>query len=264
MTTQSRRSFNAQMLGSLMTYGLIEILFKQDLFADSVKPVIQQWLVDLNALGRDVKDRKIKDTEWQAKVEELYRKVDLNELVQLLKLDDVAKNVRYPEKGAANLGIDLGKIEGLPPRLAFGKQIFALQRGRSVVPHGHDNMCTGFIILRGTFVGKHYDRVEDNADHYLIKPTIDRELQAGGVRHRFGRQGQCALVQGRFGHRVHLQYPHPRLQPGEQETNRADLRRSRRREDCWRSHRRQEDQLGRMSPEIRLNLGRAATGNDPK
>jgi hypothetical protein len=54
-----------------------------------------------------------------------------------------------------------------------------MQQGRSVVPHGHDNMCTGFIILRGNFVGKHYDRVEDNSDHYLIKPTIDRAFKPG-------------------------------------------------------------------------------------
>jgi hypothetical protein len=47
------------------------------------------------------------------------------------------------------------------------------------VPHGHDNMCTAFIVLRGNFVGKHYDRVEDDKDHYLIKPTIDRTFKPG-------------------------------------------------------------------------------------
>ena len=67
---------------------------------------------------------------------------------------------------------------------SFGKQIFALNKGRSVVPHGHDNMCTGFIILRGSFVGKHYDRVEDHKDHYLIRPTIDRPF----------RPGECSTV----------------------------------------------------------------------
>jgi hypothetical protein len=48
-----------------------------------------------------------------------------------------------------------------------------------VVPHGHDNMCTGFIILRGNFRGRHYERVEDNRDHYLIKPTIDHGFKPG-------------------------------------------------------------------------------------
>src|SRR5581483_355705 len=70
-------------------------------------------------------------------------------------------------------------VSGMPSNVSFGRQIFALKKGRSVVPHGHDNMATGFVILRGTFVGRHYDRVEDNADHYLIKPTIDRVFGPG-------------------------------------------------------------------------------------
>ena len=105
--------------------------------------------------------------------------MDLAELVGLLDLDRVAQSVKYPAKGAASLGVDLSKVEGLPKKVVLGKQIFALQKGRSVVPHGHDNMCTGFVVLRGDFIGKHYDRVEDNDDHYLIKPTIDRTFKPG-------------------------------------------------------------------------------------
>ena len=52
--------------------------------------------------------------------------------------------------------------------------------GRAVVPHGHENMCTGFIVLRGKFRGRHYDRLETKTDHYIIKPTIDQEFAAGG------------------------------------------------------------------------------------
>ena len=66
----------------------------------------------------------------------------------------------------------------------FGKQIFALRKGRSIVPHGHNNMCTGFIVLRGDFVGRHYDRVEDRPDGYLIRPTLDRLF----------RPGECSTV----------------------------------------------------------------------
>jgi hypothetical protein len=179
MHLETRRSFNRKVLGSLMTFGLIETLFTRDLFADGVKPVIQKWMVELHELCQDVKDQKVKDVDWQAKLESLYQRVDLTELVQLLDLDRVAQTVKYPAKGAASLGIDLSKVEGLPKKVVLGKQIFALQKGRSVVPHGHDNMCTGFIVLRGNFVGKHYDRVEDNDDHYLIRPTIDRTFKPG-------------------------------------------------------------------------------------
>lgn len=179
MSLPSRRAFNQQMLGSLLTYGLIETLYCHDLFADAVKPVIQQWMLDLHTLSQDVKTRKLKDIDFQTKLEELYKRVDLAELVKFLELDRLTANLKYPERGAASLGIDLSKVEGLPKRLVFGKQIFALQKGRAIVPHGHDNMCTGFVVLRGSFAGKHYDRVEDHDDHYLIKPTIDRTFKPG-------------------------------------------------------------------------------------
>jgi hypothetical protein len=179
MTLPTRRTIHRQFLGSLMAYGLIETLFQRDLLADSVKPVVHKWLADLNELSRSLKDHKLKDVDFQTKMEDLYRKVDLKELCSFLELDRVRQTVKYPERGAASLGIDLSKVEGLPGRPVFGRQIFAMRQGRSVVPHGHDNMCTGFIILQGEFQGRHYDRVEDNKDHYLIRPTIDRAFKPG-------------------------------------------------------------------------------------
>lgn len=179
MHLESRRSFNKKLLGSLTALGLIETLAAGDLFADAVKPIINQWVRDLNELAKDLKGHKLKDTDFQTQLENLYRKVDLPELIKLVQLDKLIKGVELPNKGAKSIGIDFARVEGLPGRLVFGKQIFAMKKGRSVVPHGHDNMCTGFIILGGSFVGKHYDRVEDNTDHYVIKPTIDRTFAPG-------------------------------------------------------------------------------------
>jgi len=42
MAIQSRREFNGTILSSLVAYGLIETLFSRDLFADSVKPIIEK------------------------------------------------------------------------------------------------------------------------------------------------------------------------------------------------------------------------------
>jgi hypothetical protein len=179
MSQPTRREFQGTLLGSFIAYGLIESLFQHRLFADDVKPVVGAWLTDLNELSRDLKGRKLTDVEFQKKMEELYRKVNLSELVQHVQLDKLAEKNNLPDSGAANWGIDFGKIEGAPAKLLFGKQIFAMKKGRSVVPHGHDNMCTGFIILRGEFHGRHYDRLEDNKDHYIISPTIDATFKPG-------------------------------------------------------------------------------------
>jgi hypothetical protein len=178
MSLSTRRDFNSKLLASLAAYGLIDALWSSHCFADGVKPIVGKWLADLAQLCQDVKGQKIKDVEWQAKIEELYGKVDLPALCQCLDLDRLAERAKLPDNGAASLGVDLSKVEGLP-KIVFGKQIFGLKKGRAVVPHGHDNMCTAFIVLRGDFRGRHYDRVEDNKDHYLIKPTSDRKYRPG-------------------------------------------------------------------------------------
>ncbi|MDB5308619.1 MAG: hypothetical protein JWO38_2821 [Gemmataceae bacterium] len=176
----TRREFNARMLGSLVAFGLVETLWSRDLFADQVKPTIHKWLRELVEMTQDLRGRKLTDLEFQTKMEDLYKRVDLTALCALIKLDEVEKK-KLPDSGAANVGIDLGKVEGLPANLGFGKQIFGCGKGRSVVPHGHANMCTGFIVLKGKWHGRHYDRVETLKDHYVIKSTIDREFGPGDL-----------------------------------------------------------------------------------
>ena len=40
-------------------------------------------------------------------------------------------------------------------------------------------MVTAFLMLKGDFRGRHYDRLEDLPDAYIIKPTIDRKFMPG-------------------------------------------------------------------------------------
>ena len=177
----TRRQFSTQVLGSLVTYGLIETLWSRDLLADPVKPAIEAWLKDLVSMSKDLRGQKLTDLQFQAKMEDLYKRVDLKALASLVKLDDIEKKVKLPDNGASNSAIDLKQVSGLPADVGFGRQIFGCKKGRSIVPHGHSNMCTGFIILKGKWVGKHYDRVETQKDHYIIRPTIDREFEAGDL-----------------------------------------------------------------------------------
>lgn len=174
-----RRQFAHTALGSLVAFGFIEMAWGRNLFAESVKPTITAWLKDLVEMTADLRGRKLTDLEFQTKMEELYKRVDLEALVKLVKLDDIVKEKKLPANGALSAGIDLKKVEGLPTDLTFGKQVFGCKKDRSVVPHGHMNMCTGFIILKGEWHGRHYDRVETLADHYVIKPTIDRAFKPG-------------------------------------------------------------------------------------
>jgi hypothetical protein len=175
----NRREFTRQALQSLTALALIDGLAAHRLFGASVQPIIDGWFHDLHSISKDVADHKIKDVEFQKSLESLYSRVDLATLLKTLDFDRMAAGVKYPAVGAVSLPADFTHVSGLPTSLVFGRQIFAMAKGRSVIPHGHDNMATGFLVLKGNLRGRHWDRVEDHKDHYMIRPTIDRTFKPG-------------------------------------------------------------------------------------
>lgn len=175
----SRREFSRKTLGSILTFTLLETLCRNDLFAAEVKPIINQWVAKLDTLGHDVQDQKLGQIEWQKQVEALFANVSLPDLLTLINFDKLTSNLALPDNGAKSLSFKFPEVEGIPRDLVFGRQIFGLKKNRSVVPHGHNNMATAFLVLKGELHGRHYDRLEDAADHYLIRPTIDRNFKPG-------------------------------------------------------------------------------------
>ena len=179
MMSMSRRNFHQQTLGSLLTWSLLETLFSGDAFANELKPVAAKWLNELNEMSMDLKATKLGQLDWQKKVEQLFAIADLPEILKFIDFDKLSQNVKAQERGELSLKANLPKVEGLPTELVFGHQVFALNKDRSVVPHGHDNMATAFLILQGDFRGRHYDRLEDDKEHMIIAPTIDRAFGPG-------------------------------------------------------------------------------------
>jgi hypothetical protein len=176
---ESRRAFTKHALQSLTAVALLEGLAAHRLFGDDVQPVVDKWLDELNTISKEVRDHKVKDVEFTRSLEDLYRRVNLEALLKNLDFDRIAAGVNYPAVGAKSLPVDFKNVSGISTNAVFGRQIFAMKKGRSVVPHGHNNMATGFLILKGTLRGRHYDRLEDNKDHYIIRPTIDRTFKPG-------------------------------------------------------------------------------------
>src|SRR5215217_68159 len=179
MPLETRRAFTRQALQSLTALALIEGLAAHRLLGADVQPIVDDWFKQLDAIARDVHDHRVKDVEFQQALEGLYRRVDLPALLKTLDFDRMAAGVNYPALGARSLPVDFKNVSGLPTDLVFGRQIFAMGKGRSVIPHGHDNIATGFLVLKAPLRGRHYDRLEDHDDHYIVRPTIDRTFAPG-------------------------------------------------------------------------------------
>src|SRR5438477_3303359 len=139
MEMLSRRSFTWKMLNTLLTFSLLETLYEGDLFGATVRPITDRWVAEIEQLSRELKDQKLPQLEWQRKIEELFGRVELTELLRLIDFDRLAKHIEYPDSGEAVKGIRFPRIAGLPAELTFTKQLFAVKKGRAIVPHGHHN-----------------------------------------------------------------------------------------------------------------------------
>jgi hypothetical protein len=175
----TRREFGLAGVQSLLTFSLLETIFARDAWSAEVSPITAKWLAGLNELAGDVKEQRISQVVWQKKVEELYGQIEVDELMRFVDFKNLTKDLKFVDRGARSLRPKFPDVEGVPKDLVFGKQIFAMKQGQSVVPHGHNNMATAFLVLKGDLHGRHYDRVEDEAEHLIIRPTIDQPFKPG-------------------------------------------------------------------------------------
>lgn len=174
MQTQNRRDFNKQLLGTALNFFLLESLFSSQALAAPVKPIANHWAKQLNEICHDLKLGKITPVLWQSHVEKLFNHIDLPELLQFIDFTALTKNFEYPDLGVNTRMVKFPELEGLPEKTVFVKKIFGMKKGRAITPHGHSNMSSAHLVLKGEFTLKHYDKVAEEEKHLIIKPTIEK------------------------------------------------------------------------------------------
>ena len=58
---------------------------------------------------------------------------------------------------------------------------FLLAKNRAIVPHGHQDMASGHLVIHGSLRVRHFERLRDEPTHLILRPTIDRESQPGSA-----------------------------------------------------------------------------------
>ncbi|HEX8473240.1 MAG TPA: hypothetical protein VF666_04350 [Pyrinomonadaceae bacterium] len=181
MEKLSRRTFTRNILGSLLTFSLARNLCRADALGGSVKPVVHKWLVEMEDVTKGLRGAKIKPSEWQTQIEALLSRVELKDLLAAIDYEHLARTAIFPEDHESAENVDFSQVEGLPKELSFAPYFYAMKRGVAIVPHGHRNMASMHMMLKGEAHGWLFERVADETQHLLIKPTEDKVLGVGEV-----------------------------------------------------------------------------------
>ena len=173
----SRKEFSDQSLKFFLSYSFFSFSVSGGLSSCRNRQSTQKQIIDeIKHLSFLLSKEKIKQTQWQRSIEQIFEKIDISDYLMHIDLESILK--RYaPDRP------DLKRIRIEKP-IKFGMkklviQLFVLSKKRSIVPHGHNYMTSGFLILNGNFHGRHYQRLEDRSKHFIIRPSIDRNFSQG-------------------------------------------------------------------------------------
>jgi len=176
----NRREFSNGLIETVVSYSLIDSLFVSNVFAKNIKPMAKHWALSLNECCADLKKESISPLEWQNHIQQLYKKIELRELLQFIDFENLTKGFNYPDFGVNTKPVKFPKLNGLPEKTVFVKKIFGMKRDRAIIPHGHSNMASAHLIIGGQMHLRNYEKINQEGDkHLIIKPTLDKTTGLG-------------------------------------------------------------------------------------
>lgn len=174
-----RRDFTKGVLTTISSFALIDSLFAFNAIGSQIKPIANHWAIKLNEFCADLKTESISVMEWQILIEDLYRQIELQEILRFIDFDNLIKGFEYPDLGVHTKPIRFPKLSGLPESTVFVKKIFGMKKDRAIIPHGHSNMASAHLILKGEMHLRHYEKIAQEDKNLIIKPTIDKISRLG-------------------------------------------------------------------------------------
>ncbi len=174
-----RREFTKGLLATVSSFALMNSLFAFNAIGKNIKPITDHWAIKLNEFCSDLRTDSITTLQWQQKIEELYAKIELEEILKFIDFENLIKGFEYPDLGVSTTPVKFPKLEGLPERTVFVKKIFGMKKDRAIIPHGHSNMASAHLILNGEMHIRHYEKIHQQEQNLIIKPTIDQIAKVG-------------------------------------------------------------------------------------
>jgi hypothetical protein len=139
------------------------------------------WVNRQDEIARALRAGQITPLAWQGDVETLAREVDLAELVALVNGACHSLAPHSSENDPIKRHVRFLDANGEPRRLAYGAALFAFEPRNVITPHGHRHMVSAHMVVDGAFRIRNFDRIGDEGEAMLIRPTRDYIARVGEV-----------------------------------------------------------------------------------
>lgn len=175
----NRREFSKSLLMTVAGYSLVNSLFVTNSFSKAITPLTGQWVNRLNEYCSDLKKNSITPVEWQLQIEDLYNKIELTDILNFIDFENLIKGFDFPDLGVNTKPVRFPKLDGIPDNVVFTKKIFGMKKDRAIIPHGHSNMASAHLVLKGDMHLRNYEKLGFDEKNMIILPTVDRIIKPG-------------------------------------------------------------------------------------
>ena len=124
-------------------------------------------------MAADLRGGTLTPLEWQDGIGALFDRVPLSDLLAAIDFERVATGFPTPDKGVRTKGVTLPRLDGPADAPTFIGKIFGMKRDRAIIPNGHRNMVSCYVVLEGELHLRQYDRIADEGGSMVLEPTID-------------------------------------------------------------------------------------------
>ncbi len=177
MTDQTRRQLTSSILAGAGLCALSGMAIRSNAIASDRRTEFLDVLNQIYNVSKMLSTGKVSQLEWQSEISRLVALADYREFKSAIDFDKAAASLRFAEKGVATSRVTLPMAHGMSPTVYT--KLFAVGKGRAVIPHGHKGMCSGHLILDGRMRSRQYDRIETGEKSWRVRPVHDAIEGAG-------------------------------------------------------------------------------------
>ncbi|HEY0139937.1 MAG TPA: hypothetical protein VGF48_03520 [Thermoanaerobaculia bacterium] len=170
-----RRDF----IGSVSLALFAQIIGTRHLLAERVTRSVGEWVDAQQHIAKSLKAGTMTGAAWQYNVEELARQIELEELLRAINFAKLERDFKFTSDGGTKQFVQLPRPDGT--KLVYGAAIFGLEKNKAITPHGHRHMASAHMVISGSLHVRNYDRIADEPQHLVIRPTVDETIGVGAV-----------------------------------------------------------------------------------
>ena len=165
----------------LPAFALFVLLGEARALAAPGRGTIDGWIADQDEIARALAGGAISGRDWALAVERLAQAVDVAALIQLVSRSRVTPAPGGSHNDPAKRFVRFLDDEGAPRRLNYGAALFEFAPRNVITPHGHRHMVSAHLVVAGAFRVRNFDRIRDEGEAMVIRPTRDYLARVGDV-----------------------------------------------------------------------------------